>query len=116
MICQQCGGAEYVLERYQSGAAVGALGAIPVHATRWRCPKCSDTVDRLPGDGPRLNPIAQALLGRLAQTAVRAGVRGLGAAADSVAEEGEELLEQLGQKAIDFGKKIRDARTKRGGG
>lgn len=114
MICQQCGQAEYNLERYKTGPMVGAVGVVQDHATRWRCPNCNHTLDRLP-EGPRLHPIAQALLTRVTQTAVRAGVRGLGAAADSVAEEGEEILEQLGQKAIDFGKRIREARTKRGG-
>lgn len=109
MICQQCGQAEYTLERFQP--ALDTTGS----TTHWRCPQCRHIQGERVRGGPRMNPIAQALLARVAQTAVRAGVRGLGAAADSVAEEGEELLEQLGQKAIDFGKRIREARTKRGG-
>jgi hypothetical protein len=104
MMCERCGQADYV---YEGLGAQDPLG-------RWRCPKCRH-LQGAPVHASRINPIAQALLARVAQTAVRAGARGLGAAADSVAEEGEELLEQLGQKAIDFGKKIREARTKRGG-
>jgi hypothetical protein len=109
MICQQCAQAEYVLERFQP--ALDTEGP----TTHMRCPKCRHIQGEPIRIATRLNPIAQALLGRLTQTAVRAGVRGLEAAAGSVAEEGEELLEQIGQKAIDFGKKLRDARTKRGG-
>lgn len=107
MICQRCGEAEYELHRFQP--ALDTTGP----TTHMRCPKCGHVQgERV---GPKLHPIAQALLARVTQTAVRAGVRGLGAATESLAEEGEELLEQLGQKAIDFGKKIKEARTKRGG-
>ena len=62
-----------------------------------------------------MHPLLEAVLGRVAVGAARAGARANEALKEAVAEEADQMLEQLADKAVDISQRFKDARARRRG-
>lgn len=60
-----------------------------------------------------LHPIAQAVLGRLAQGAARAGARAAEALTEAAADEAEVLVDEVASKVMDFRDRFKSRRRNR---